>query len=63
MLLKGKHGRLVALENGRYEDVPLEVVTATKKIVNVEQFYDTDRYRPRYENFEHKPQFIMTSEG
>ncbi len=28
----------------------------------VEQFYDTDRYRPRYENFEMKPLFIATSE-
>lgn len=62
LLLKGKHGRLVALRNGRYADVPLEVVTASKKVVNVHEFYDTERYRPKYENFETKPQFIMTSE-
>lgn len=63
LLLKGSHGRLVALRNGRYADVPLEVVTATKKVVNVGEFYDTDRYRPKYENFDGKPQFVMTSEG
>jgi 6-phosphofructokinase 1 len=63
LLLKGKHGRLVALRNGRYADVPLEMVTATKKVVNVEEFYDTERYRPSYENFDGKPQFVMTSEG
>lgn len=63
LLLKGQHGRLVALRNGRYTDVPLEVVTATKKVVNVDEFYDIERYRPKYENFENKPQFIMTSEG
>jgi 6-phosphofructokinase len=63
LLLKGKHGRLVALRNGSYTDVPLEVVTATKKVVKVSEFYDTDRYRPKYENFENKPQFVMTSEG
>ena len=34
----------------------------TKKIVDVNRFYDTDRYRPKYENFEMKPLFIMTSE-
>jgi len=62
-VLKENYGRLVALRDGRYEDVPLDVVTATKKVVNVQQFYDTDRYRPKYENFEHKPQFLMTSEG
>jgi 6-phosphofructokinase 1 len=62
LALKGIHGRLVVLKNGRYDNVPLDVVTATKKLVNVQQFYDTERYRPRYENFEMKPLFIMTSE-
>lgn len=63
LLLKGIHGRLVVLKNGRYDNVPLDVVTASKKLVNVKQFYDTERYRPIYENFEMKPLFIMTSEG
>ena len=63
LLLKGIHGRLVVLKNGRYDNVPLDVVTATKKVVNVGHFYDTERYRPIYENFEMKPLFIMTSEG
>ena len=63
LLLKGIHGRLVVLKNGRYDNMPLDVVTGTKKVVNVEQFYDVERYRPKYENFEMKPLFIMTSEG
>ncbi|MFM8425731.1 MAG: phosphofructokinase, partial [Chloroflexota bacterium] len=63
LLLKGIHGRLVVLKNGRYDNMPLDVVTATKKLVNVDQYYDTERYRPIYENFEMKPLFIMTSEG
>ncbi|MGE5249438.1 MAG: 6-phosphofructokinase [Bacteroidota bacterium] len=63
LILKGIHGRLVVLKNGRYDNVPLDVVTSTKKLVNVNQFYDTDRYRPKYENFELKPLFIMTSEA
>ncbi|GAB4421846.1 MAG: 6-phosphofructokinase [Anaerolineales bacterium] len=62
LVLKGIHGRLVVLKNGRYDNVPLDVITATKKFVNVEQFYETDRYRPIYENFNMKPLFIMTSE-
>lgn len=62
LLLKGIHGRLVVLKNGRYDNMPLDVITATKKVVNVEHFYDTVRYRPIYENFEMKPLFIMTSE-
>jgi ATP-dependent phosphofructokinase / diphosphate-dependent phosphofructokinase len=63
LLLKGIHGRLVVLKNGRYDNVPLNVVTGTKKVVNVDHFYDIERYRPKYENFEMKPLFIMTSEG
>ena len=62
LVLKGVHGRLVVLKNGRYDNMPLDVVTATKKLVKVPHFYDTDRYRPIYENFENKPLFIMTSE-
>jgi 6-phosphofructokinase len=62
LLLKGVHGRLIVLKNGRYDNMPLDVVTATKKVVDVKHFYDTDRYRPIYENFEMKPLFIMTSE-
>jgi len=62
LVLKGVHGRLVVLKNGRYDNMPLDVVTATKKMVDVRHFYDTDRYRPIYENFEMKPLFIMTSE-
>jgi 6-phosphofructokinase 1 len=56
------HGRLVVLKNGRYDNVPIDMVTSTKKLVNVEKFYNTDRLRPNYESFEMKPLFIMTSE-
>ncbi len=63
LILKGIHGRLVVLKNGRYDNVPIDVVTGSKKVVNVEEFYNTERYRPKYESFEMKPLFIMTSEG
>jgi ATP-dependent phosphofructokinase / diphosphate-dependent phosphofructokinase len=63
LILKGIHGRLVVLKNGRYDNVPIDVVIGSKKVVNVEEFYNTERYRPKYESFEMKPLFIMTSEG
>ena len=63
LVLSGIHGRLVVLKNGRYDNMPLDIVTSTKKLVDVSRFYDTDRYRPKYENFEMKPLFIMTSEA
>jgi 6-phosphofructokinase 1 len=63
LILRGIHGRLVVLKNGRYDNVPIDVVTASKKIVDVEKYYNTERLRPLYKSFEMKPQFIMTSEG
>jgi 6-phosphofructokinase 1 len=62
LLLQGVHGRLVVLRNGRYDDMPIEVVTSSKKLVDVEKFYNTDRLRPSYKSFEMKPLLIMTSE-
>ena len=62
LILQGIHGRLVVLRNGRYDNLPIDVVTSTKKVVNVEKFYNTDRYRPHYHTFAMNPLFIMTSE-
>jgi 6-phosphofructokinase len=62
LVLKRIHGRLVVLKNGRYDNAPLDVIASRKKVVDVALSYDTDRYRPKYENFEMKPLFIMTSE-
>jgi 6-phosphofructokinase 1 len=62
LILSGIHGRLVVLKNGRYDNMPIEVVTATKKMVSLEEHYNTERLRPRYRRFEMKPLFIMTSE-
>jgi 6-phosphofructokinase 1 len=63
LILKQVHGRLVVLKNGRYDNVPIDVVASTKKKVNVERFYNTDRLRPKFESFEKTPLFIMTSDN
>jgi 6-phosphofructokinase 1 len=62
LLLQGIHGRLVVLKNGRYDNLPLDVVTASKKTVNVDKYYNRERLRPNYESFEMRPLFIMTSD-
>lgn len=62
LIMKGKSGLLVNMRNGIYGHTNLEVVMSTKKIVNVEKFYETDRLRPQYKSFENKPFFIMTSD-
>jgi 6-phosphofructokinase 1 len=60
LILDKVHGRLGVLKNGRYDNMPIDVVTSTKKIVNVQEHYNTERLRPKYETFEMKPLFIMT---
>ena len=62
LILQGVHGRLVVLKNGRYDNMPIEVLCGTSKTVNVERFYNTDRLRPQYKKFSMKPLFIMTTE-
>jgi len=62
LLLQGIDGRMVVLKNGRYDHVPIEVVTESKKFVNVEKFYNKERLHPFYKNFEMLPLFIMTND-
>ena len=62
LILHGIHGRLVVLKNGRYDNMPLDVIANNKKLVDVKKHYNTERLRPYYKSFEMKPLFLMTSE-
>jgi ATP-dependent phosphofructokinase / diphosphate-dependent phosphofructokinase len=62
LIMQGVHGRLVVLKNGRYDNVPIDVVTSTNKVVDVKKHYNIERLRPHYKRFAMKPLFIMTSE-
>jgi ATP-dependent phosphofructokinase / diphosphate-dependent phosphofructokinase len=62
LILNRVHGRLVVLKSGRYDNMPIDTVIASKKFVNVEEHYNTDRLRPHYSSFEMKPLFLMTSD-
>jgi 6-phosphofructokinase 1 len=63
LLLKNISGRLVNLRNGHYGNVPLDVVTASKKVVNVKEHYNTERLRPQFTSIEGNPLFIMSGES
>ena len=62
LILEGVSGRLVNIRNGRYDNVPIDVVTSRKKAVDVAKFYNTERLRPKFTRFEGEPVFIMTSD-
>jgi 6-phosphofructokinase len=59
LLLRGETGRMVALRDGRYGSVPIDEVVATKKVVDVERYYDRERYRPRYTALELSPMLVL----
>jgi 6-phosphofructokinase len=60
LILNRLHGRLVVLKNGRYDNVPIETVTSTKKVINIKEHYNVERLRPVYQSFEMKPLFLMS---
>jgi ATP-dependent phosphofructokinase / diphosphate-dependent phosphofructokinase len=62
LILKGVHGRIVVLKNGRYDNLPIDVVTSSKKIVKLSD-YNTERLRPYYHSFEMKPFLLMASDN
>ncbi len=54
----GHTGRMVALQQGIYTTVPLDMVIAGKKRVDVTALYDKDTYRPRVRDMLGKPMFL-----
>ncbi len=62
LILAGRSGRLVSLSSGHYTDVPIDVVTASKKVVDVEKYYNPDRLRPTYTTFQGQPVFLVTGD-
>ncbi len=59
----GVSGQLVSVHNGRYGNVPLDVIVGAKKVVDVDKYYNTERLRPKYKAFDNLPLFIMTSDA
>ena len=58
LLRRGETGRMVAVVDGRYTAVPVEIGDAGRKRVDVERFYDADRYRPKIANVMGMPMFL-----
>jgi 6-phosphofructokinase len=62
LILAGVHGRLVVLMNGRYDNMPIDAVIASKKLVDVDKHYNIGRLRPHYKRFAMQPLFIIASD-
>jgi len=61
LVMRNVSGRLVNVHNGVYDNVPIDVVTGKKKIVDISRYYHAERLRPIYD-FHRQPIFIMTSD-
>ena len=61
LILEDRVGLLVAVRNGVYSSVPVDLVVE-EKVVDVDLFYNTERLRPQYTSFGSRPLLIMTSQ-
>ena len=58
LVIEGTTGRLVALRNGNYVNVPLDVTRQGVKRVDVASLYDSDSYLPKIRHVDGKPMFL-----
>jgi len=54
----GETGKLVAVLGGRYATQPITIVGEGKRQVNVERYYDVERYRPKLDATLGLPMFL-----
>jgi 6-phosphofructokinase 1 len=55
---KGMAGRMIALHQGIYTDIPLSTITTGQKRVDVRELYDMEQYRPKVRHVMGKPMFL-----
>ena len=58
LVVEGITGRLVALRNGTYTNVPIARIGEGAKRVDVPALYDVDAYRPKVRHLDGKPMFL-----
>ena len=58
LVLRQQFGTMVALREGKYTVLPIDTISQGKKIVDVEELYDSENYRPKVTHILHKPMFL-----
>jgi ATP-dependent phosphofructokinase / diphosphate-dependent phosphofructokinase len=58
LIRRRETGKMVALHGGKYTTVPVDMVLAGKKRVDVPAFYDIQHYRPNIRDFMGVPMFL-----
>ncbi len=58
LIRRREMGKMVALHGGKYTTVPVDMVLAGKKRVDVPAYYDIENYRPKVRDFMGVPMFL-----
>ncbi|MGH2442645.1 MAG: 6-phosphofructokinase [Chloroflexota bacterium] len=58
LIFQRQTGVMVALQNGGYTTVPIDMLTRKPKRVDIEEFYDARQYRPKVAHQLGKPMFL-----
>jgi 6-phosphofructokinase 1 len=58
LIRRGETGKMVALHGGKYTTVPVDMVLAGKKRVDVPAYYDIEHYKPKIRDFMGVPMFL-----
>ncbi|HVE72920.1 MAG TPA: 6-phosphofructokinase [Thermoanaerobaculia bacterium] len=58
LVRRGERGKMVAVVDGRYSAVPLEITGAGRKRVDIARFYDPSEYRPKVAEVLGMPMFL-----
>lgn len=58
LIRRRETGKMVALHGGKYTTVPMEMVLAGRKRVDVPSYYDIENYRPKIRDFMGVPMFL-----
>lgn len=54
----GQRGQMVAIHDGRYTTVPVEIASTGRRSVNVREFYNPAEYLPKITGVRGKPMFL-----
>lgn len=58
LISRNEVGKMVALHGGKYTTVPVDMILAGQKRVDVPGFYDIEKYRPKIKDFIGVPMFF-----
>jgi ATP-dependent phosphofructokinase / diphosphate-dependent phosphofructokinase len=58
LIMEKKFGRMMAMRNGIYTNVPISTITEGLKRVDVDELYDVEEYRPKVRHVDGKPMFL-----